>query len=258
MLSVITTEDAATVIKTYSPDLMVMPYNKVDLKSILTAVHVVVLGPGLGRDEANLNIAYNVIEVCRSLGKPLVIDADGLFAIHKNISTLKDYPKPGAILTPNHAELNRLIQAVPNDGGSWYEYWGHYVSVLAKGEIDQFHSKQNFGWSLEGGGSGRRVGGQGDILAGALGTFFHWALQAKICEDNNHSLLAQSIASYAAAKFTRTCNAKAFDVHGRSMIASDMIKEMHKAFDNIFISGNNSFSVSFKQNDKYISPLPEE
>ncbi|XP_050352672.1 ATP-dependent (S)-NAD(P)H-hydrate dehydratase-like [Nymphalis io] len=235
LVFVITTETAATVIKSYSPDLIVIPHLSKNISSLLYSKDVVVLGPGLGRAEEGLGLAYDTINICKELRKPLVIDADGLYAIYKNVSILKNYPYPGVILTPNSAEVKRLKEVIPVEGANRYEFWGDYVTVLEKGEQDQYHSNLGkFDWSLNEGGSGRRAGGQGDILAGSLGTFFNWALKANLCENDQSVSLAQSVASYAAAKFTRTCNYKAFKSHGRSMVASDMLNEIHSTFEDLF------------------------
>lgn len=236
LVTVLTTENAAPVIKSYSPDLIVIPHHSINITKIIPKNDLIVIGPGLGRSEEALHFAYNVISLCKEFKIPLVIDADGLYAVYKNISILKDYPNPGIILTPNKAEAKRLQDAIGVNYGPWYRYWGDYVTVLEKGGIDQFHSSQSkYSWCLQEGGSGRRAGGQGDILSGAMGTFFNWAIKSNICGDLKSFELAPSVASYAAAKFTRLCNFKAYKLNGRNMIASDMLKEIHSAFDDLFL-----------------------
>ncbi|XP_072942575.1 ATP-dependent (S)-NAD(P)H-hydrate dehydratase-like [Epargyreus clarus] len=239
LVHVITTEAAAPVIKSYSPDLIVHPirniYSLSKINILLPKMHVIVIGPGLGRENDDIKLVHEIVETCKVLRKPLVIDADGLYAIARNISVLKDYPSPGAILTPNHVETKRLMEAMPNADDDWFKFWGEYVSVLEKGAIDQYHSNlKNYSWALSEGGSGRRAGGQGDILAGSLATFYHWTLQSNLCENYISMKLAQSVATHAAAKLTRTCNFKAYQKLGRSMIASDMINEIHASFVELF------------------------
>lgn len=196
---------------------------------------VVVIGPGLGREPETLRLIFDIIEDCKNLGKPLVIDADGLYAISKNTSLIKDYPCPGVIMTPNLREANRLMAAVSRNDSNWYSYWGDCVGVLVKGENDNFYTNMTtYSWMATGGGSGRRVGGQGDILSGSLGTFYHWALKAELCKNESHTQLAQSVAAYAAAKLTRLSNYNANILYGQSMLASDMINQIHTAFESIF------------------------
>ncbi|CAG4983178.1 unnamed protein product [Colias eurytheme] len=237
LVHVITTKDAAPAIKSYSPDLIVIPSpSDSDLIEILKRMHVIIIGPGLGRDPNVMDRFYSIIDMCRNLKKPLVIDADGLYAVYKNVTVIKDYPSPGIILTPNYIEAQRLKDAIPSEQTPWYSYWGDFVTVLLKGEKDQYKSGiTSFDWTITKGGSGRRAGGQGDILSGALGTFFNWALQSNVCENENSVKLSQSISSYAAAKFTRDCNFKAFEKYGRSMLASDMLQEIHSVFESTFL-----------------------
>lgn len=239
LVYVITTESAAPIIKSYSPDLIVYPFLSSNTASklnfILSKMDVIVIGPGLGREDDTVKLTHEIIQTCKSLNKPLVIDADGLYAVSKNISIIKDYPSPGVILTPNNKEAMRLMQAIPTKNTDWYEYWGNNVSVLAKGERDQHLSSfEPFQWSSSEGGSGRRAGGQGDILSGSLATFFNWALKSVICENDMSVQLAQSVSTYAAAILTRASNANAYDNYGRGMLASDMLKEIHKAFGKEF------------------------
>lgn len=239
LVYVITTENTAQVIKIYSPDLIVYPYFNKNyahkISSLLNKMDVIVIGPGLGREEETLQLIYNIIEDCKILGKTLVIDADGLYALSENVSILKNYSSPGVILTPNLKEAKHLMEATTNDS-NWHRYWGDYVSVLIKGHEDKYYSTiNNVSWSSSEGGSDRRAGGQGDILSGALGTFYKWALIAELDDKENPLHLAKSVAAFAAAQFTRGCNAEAFKKHGRSMLSSDMINEIHVAFDNLFM-----------------------
>ncbi|CAB3229028.1 unnamed protein product [Arctia plantaginis] len=239
MVYVITTESASPVIKAYSPDLIVYPFlntkSASKIRSLLPKMHMVIIGPGIGRENDTVNLVYEIIEDCKRMGKPLIIDADGLFAISRNSSVLKDYPCPGVIMTPNQREAKRLMESVSSNSSNWYTYWGECVSVLVKGEKDYFYSNaSSYIWAATGGGSGRRAAGQGDILSGALGTFYSWALKTEFCKNENNTQLAQSVASYAAAKLTRLSNNKAYMIEGRNMIASDMIKQIHPAFEVIF------------------------
>ncbi|CAG9795847.1 unnamed protein product [Diatraea saccharalis] len=232
-------ETAAPIIKGYSPDLIVYPYLSKHYASkisrILEKLDVVVVGPGFGREVEQIALIQDIIETCKSLKKPLVVDADGLYALSTNVSVLLNYPKPGAILTPNRREAAKLIEAINSNNTHWYNYWGGNVSVLVKGYEDTFYTSVNkFNWSLLGGGSDRRTAGQGDILAGAMGTFYNWALKANLCDNENSLQVAQSVAAYAASKFTRTCNAHAFAENGRNMIASDMLHKIHSSFEELF------------------------
>ncbi|XP_047996583.1 ATP-dependent (S)-NAD(P)H-hydrate dehydratase-like [Leguminivora glycinivorella] len=239
LVFIITTENAAPVIKSYSPELIVYPYlsskNLPNIVTLLNKMDIIIIGPGLGRDENTMKLTYDIIEACKMIKKPLIIDADGLYAVSNNLTIIKGYPLPGAILTPNNHEAKRFITAISSNS-TWYTFWGDNVSVLHKGGEDHYYSSiASFDWTLSKGGSGRRAGGQGDILSGALGTFYTWALKYDLCDNDKSVQLAQSVAAFLSARFTRICNYKAFCIHGRSMTASDMINQIHASFDALFL-----------------------
>jgi ADP-dependent NAD(P)H-hydrate dehydratase / NAD(P)H-hydrate epimerase len=66
----------------------------------------VVLGPGLGRSEPALEFARLV---ARTVGVPLLIDADGLNAHAGVLESLRDRAAP-TVLTPHEGELGRLLE----------------------------------------------------------------------------------------------------------------------------------------------------
>jgi ADP-dependent NAD(P)H-hydrate dehydratase / NAD(P)H-hydrate epimerase len=66
---------------------------------------VVVLGPGIGRDEGTSDL---VRELAQRIEAPLVIDADGLNAHAKRVGSLAERGHP-TVLTPHEGELGRLL-----------------------------------------------------------------------------------------------------------------------------------------------------
>ncbi|KAF2893859.1 hypothetical protein ILUMI_12315 [Ignelater luminosus] len=243
LVHVFCAKEAGIVIKSYSPELIVHPLldDHDAVKKIepwLERLHVILIGPGLGREPSTLNVVTEIINLCRAASKPLVIDADGLYLIAQNLDIIRDYPPPGVILTPNVMEYARLLEAenaehkaeVPRTVGRLE--LGRTITVLRKGPEDDImdYAKRV---RLSGGGSGRRCGGQGDLLAGAVSTFYAWALQHKMEEDVDHDDRAM-IACYAACKLTRKCNERAFAKKGRAMVCSDMIEEISGVFKEKF------------------------
>lgn len=237
-------KEAGPVIKSYSPELMVHPYldNEKALELIepwLDRLHVILVGPGLGRDAHILKTIGKIIEKCKVKRKPLIIDADGLFYLTEHLEVIKDYPSPGVILTPNkreftnllHLELNADAEVTEAKLCEFFKVVGH-ATILCKGVEDEINDGVKK-VKVSGGGSGRRCGGQGDLLAGALTTFYGWALQHALEADVPHDDRAL-IASYAACRLVRECNARAFKKKGRSMLASDMIEEIHSVFEDFF------------------------
>ncbi|TRY89246.1 hypothetical protein DNTS_022903 [Danionella cerebrum] len=227
------TKDAAPVIKSYSPELIVHPVldspNAVEeIEKWLPRLHSLVVGPGLGREEILLKNAkarettFEIIERSKLRGIPIIIDADGLWLVAKEPSVIQGYQR--AILTPNYMEFTRLYEAMLSVA------LGHLALVL-KGEEDIITDGKNMViCSHEG--SGRRCGGQGDLLAGSLGAFAHWAFSSPQDTTKGPSL----VAAFGAATLTRQCNRQAFHKHGRSSSTSDMIQEISSAFKKLFDS----------------------
>lgn len=245
LVHVFCASSAATVIKSYSPELIVHPLLDVpnatkEITPWLDRLHVLVIGPGLGRDRAIFTVVSELISVTKDKRIPLVIDADGLFLITENLSLIKDYPAPGVILTPNKIEFERLQAKIKgqNDTIDLKQLGGH-ITVLRKGASDEVYSgSSKMQWSSNIGGSARRCGGQGDLLSGSIATFLNWCLHNKekiqTPQDVEKSVASASIACYGASRMIRLCNEKAFKHKGRSMLASDMIEHIHESFEELF------------------------
>jgi len=76
----------------------------------LSRLHVLVIGPGLGRDALVQQTACAVIKEARNRKLPLVIDADGLWTIENDYSIISGYTN--AVLTPNVNEFQRLCSKI--------------------------------------------------------------------------------------------------------------------------------------------------
>lgn len=229
LVHVFCTKSAGPVIKSYSPELIVHPLldseNPIDaIEPWLDRLHVILIGPGLGREAKVLSTVTELVKICQRLNKPLVFDADGLFLIGQDISLIQGYP--GTILTPNFAEFSRLFGDKVDET---MKSLGSDVTIIEKGARDRIYNSSNGAVSFEcpSGGSGRRCGGQGDLMSGAIATFYHWA------RDKNHPSPA-FIAAYGGSFLTKKCNEYAFAVKGRSTTTTDMIEQIHKVFDEYF------------------------
>lgn len=167
-----------------------------------------------------------LLKYCVTVRKPLIIDADGLFVLNENIDLI--YGKQNVILTPNAIEFKRLFGEDPLLAMDKITPLGEGVLVLEKGLTDKIyipHTKEIYSMPI--GGSGRRCGGQGDLLSGSIATFFFWTLQSN---QPNPAYLA----ACASSHFVKKLNLAAFDKLGRGMVASDMIIEIPTIFHDIF------------------------
>ncbi|XP_068631078.1 ATP-dependent (S)-NAD(P)H-hydrate dehydratase [Battus philenor] len=241
LVHIFCTSPAATVIKSYSPELIVHPLldqpNAVnDISPWLDRLHVVVIGPGLGRDPKIFEVVMELIKTINRKNIPLVIDADGLYLITQNLSLIKNF-KSSVILTPNKIEFERLSEKV--NGQSGLNGLGENIVVFKKGSTDEVFCALSYAqWKSNSGGSGRRCGGQGDILSGSIATFLHWMLsnvdKLNISSRADQTIITSSLSCFAASILVRMCNEKAFRMYGRSMLAGDMIEYIHEAFQELY------------------------
>ncbi|KAL3056406.1 hypothetical protein OYC64_018986 [Pagothenia borchgrevinki] len=240
------TKDAATVIKSFSPELIVHPVldspNAVEeIDKWLPRLHALVVGPGLGREDALLKTAKEVIEKSKTRDIPIIIDADGLWLVTQQPSVIHGYHK--GILTPNFMEFTRLYEALHHEpmdisdrqrSVSQLSVAMGNITMVLKGEQDLItDGGKVITCSVEG--SGRRCGGQGDVLSGSLGVFAHWA-HAASAAGVGRSANPSMVAAFGACSLTRQCNNQAFQRHGRSTTTTDMIQEIGSAFKKLFES----------------------
>ncbi|XP_039539557.1 ATP-dependent (S)-NAD(P)H-hydrate dehydratase isoform X4 [Pimephales promelas] len=239
------TKDAAPVIKSYSPELIVHPVldspNAVEeIEKWLPRLHSLVVGPGLGREDMLLKNAKEIIERSKLRGIPIIIDADGLWLVAKEPSVIQGYQR--GILTPNFMEFTRLYEAMHHEPLDSTDHkrsaqqltiaLGNLTMVL-KGEEDIITDGKNM-LTCSQEGSGRRCGGQGDLLSGSLGVFAHWAFSSP--PDATKGMNPALVAAFGATSLTRQCNRQAFHKHSRSTTTSDMIQEISSAFKKLFES----------------------
>eukprot|EP00899_Mesostigma_viride_P022409 jgi/Mesvir1/3352/Mv06740-RA.1 len=139
-------DEAAPIIKGYSPELIVHPYligsppavdplgndlpqmqpgspqwTKVVEHSAglvanwFTRLNGLVIGPGLGQDPLLADTVKLILQRAREAGLPLVIDADGLSLVAKDPTLVAGYRN--CVLTPNVNEFKRLLDASVTSSG---------------------------------------------------------------------------------------------------------------------------------------------
>lgn len=146
---------------------------------MLSRLHVLVVGPGLGRDPLMQATVARVVHAARDRNMPIVLDADALQLVQKDPSLVKGYK--GAVLTPNVVEFGRLCDALhvdlPDKGQTGkVEALARAlggVTIIQKGPRD-FISDGATTLTDDLPGGKKRSGGQGDTLTGAVATFLGW------------------------------------------------------------------------------------
>ncbi|EMD63229.1 hypothetical protein GGP41_005241 [Bipolaris sorokiniana] len=257
MSHVICEPGAGAVIKTYSPNLMVHPYMRqsknlaqsesadsvsAEVVGMLSRLHVVVIGPGLGRDKLMQDTCAKVIEEARKQGIPFVLDADGLYLAQTRPELVEGCKE--CILTPNVVEFGRLAKAkgVNVDEGDPSELCSKLskafggVTIIQKGAKD-YISNGSHTLVSEGEGGLKRSGGQGDTLTGSLATLLAYrkAYHDKLWDIGTEMSRSETLAlaAYGGSCITRECSKLAFKEKGRSLQASDLTEHVHTAFLNV-------------------------
>lgn len=255
---------AAPTIKSYSPNLMVSPILRSrtsiqhtqtehsaepsgddlakPILEMLPRLHVLVIGPGLGRDPVTQSQVKSVIQHARKNDPPipLVLDADALWLIQTDPDLIKGYPE--CILTPNVVEFGRLAKSVGMDTNkgkkeeqcqSLAKILGG-VCIIQKGPSD-YISQGTSTTTCDFEGGLKRSGGQGDTLTGSLGTFLAWREAYheglwEVAEPKMSRAETLLVAAFGGSAITRECSRRAFEKRQRSLQASDLTEEVHEAF----------------------------
>ncbi|XP_057485915.1 ATP-dependent (S)-NAD(P)H-hydrate dehydratase-like [Actinidia eriantha] len=251
------TKDAAPVIKSYSPELIVHPVleesysvrdeDKISIsKKVLAEVEkwmerfdCLVVGPGLGRDPFLLDCVSDIIKHARESNVPVVIDGDGLFLVTNSLDLVSGYPS--AILTPNVNEYKRLVQKVLNcevndqDAPEQLLLLAKRiggVTILRKGISDLISDGETVS-SVSMYGSPRRCGGQGDILSGSVAVFISWAHLYISSVEVKFIGSPTMLGCIAGSALVRKAASLAFQNKRRSTLTGDIIECLGKSLEEI-------------------------
>ncbi len=144
------------------------------IREAMKKASVIVIGCGLS---VNKDTASVLAEVIRNAEVPVVIDADGINIISRNINVLKAAKVP-IIITPHPGEMSRLtgmsVRHLQADRiQTAVDFAGEYnVTVVLKGAntVVATHGKKTAFVNTTGN-AGMSKGGSGDLLAGLIGAF---------------------------------------------------------------------------------------
>ncbi|DAZ98441.1 TPA: hypothetical protein N0F65_001142 [Lagenidium giganteum] len=253
-------EEAAIPIKCYSPELIVHPLLRSDaalerysaeerenaihravarITDVLGRVDTLVMGPGLGRDSAVFAVVRKLICHAHISNTPLILDGDALYLVSTDPEIVRG--NRNAILTPNAMEYARICVAV----GLLRELNVAQATLIAPSAVSQalqgpivvrkgiadVISDGTTSITQDASGCPRRCGGQGDVLTGTIATFASWASSSSTVSDEWSPLL---LAAFGGSLLTRSSAHDAFERHGRSMTAPDIIQGLGTAFVQTF------------------------
>ena len=164
------------------PQLIVKPLST--LKDV-DKYDVLVVGPGMGREAEKAELLQEIMPEA----KQLVLDGDALY----HIAEKKLKIPPGAILTPHHGELERLLgEKFPKRTLEWLHKASKWaldrsLTLLAKGG-PTFLFGEKMPRLIPFGDPGMATAGAGDLLSGIIGALVSEGLSA-----HNGALLGASL-----------------------------------------------------------------
>ncbi len=167
-----------------------------------------VIGPGLGRDEATMQAVSALFEQASQKGIPAVIDADAINALPEGA-----WPTGlQGVATPHAKEAERwLAGASPVEALA--DCTGESVTIVVTGPEDTLTGPEGRFCRATGGHSRMAVGGTGDLLAGTIG-----------------GLLAQGMSAWPAARLgcalLREAGTRAAEKTGPGLLAEDVPVEI--------------------------------
>ncbi len=176
---------------------------------------VVAIGPGLGR---HVDTSVAVRQIINSVEKPLVIDADALYALVDHVQLLTE-TKAVPILTPHSGEMAKLIGLTVDEVNQDRIYiarqaameWGSIIILKGARTLVAFPDGEVY--ININGNAGMATGGTGDVLTGVIA-----------------ALIAQGLSSHEAALVGVYIHGLAGDIVARSgmigMNASDLIRAL--------------------------------
>ena len=210
------------IVSTYKRNLGAFENEKHLFLEALNESDALLIGPGMGTDEYVQNLLYFILN---NATLPMVIDADGLNILSKNINVIKNY-KGSVIMTPHIGEMSRLIQKpidkiLKNTQEEALKFTQNYpVSLVLKSDETLVCTKESL-YINKLGNPGMATAGSGDVLAGII-----------------VSLLGQGYSQEAAAAFGVAIHSRAGDLakekYGEySLMASDIIDLIHLVIINL-------------------------
>ncbi len=208
LVTIVTPEASWQVIASYSPNFIVRklpgdvlaPEHQAKISEYIQTIDAVLIGPGLGKEPETVEA---VSKLLATIDKPLVIDADALFAM----TGQEKFTKP-TVLTPHRNEFCRLCQ--DDDEASVHDLAGKLnATIILKKSIDIISDGQRIKKNKTGN-PGMTVGGTGDVLAGIVG-----------------GLLSKGVKPFEAARMGTFISGSSGDVAfqqvGYSITATDVI-----------------------------------
>jgi hydroxyethylthiazole kinase-like uncharacterized protein yjeF len=190
-----------------------------EIRKQIESADAIAIGPGLGTHHETTEL---IQRLCKEIEKPMVIDADGLNILAKNLHCLKEHRRP-LVISPHPGEFSRLTgksidEIVENRIQLASEFAREYsLCVILKGAPSIVARRSGNVYINYSGNEGMATGGSGDVLTGLIGGF-----------------LAQGVCYSDAAVLSTYVHGLAGDIASemygsRGMIAGDILEFVPQA-----------------------------
>lgn len=217
LVQIYTAKENRAVLQELLPEAIISCYTEFDmseLNSLMNWADVICIGCGLGKSEVSEKILYHTVEYSE---KPLIIDADGLNLLSKNMELLKNVKVPVTV-TPHMMEMSRMtkksVKEIEEDRiWSAEDFARSYpVVCVMKDSRTMVAGKGHHPFINLAGNSAMAKAGSGDVLAGVI-----TGLAAQGMDEYNSAVLGV---------YLHACGGdKAKDLKGSySVLAGDLIE----------------------------------
>ena len=178
--------------------------------SIPISYNAIGIGPGIGTMQETSEALHLMLEILAGTSIPMVLDADALNILAQNPEWFALLPS-GTIITPHPLEYSRLVEAGVCMDNVILVLKGHHTTIT-------IHGNQSGQYECPYGNNGMGTAGSGDVRTGII-----------------LGLLAQGYSPRDAALLGVGLHAISGDIVAKelgqhSLIASDLIENLHKAF----------------------------
>ncbi len=214
-------------------DIMSIKYIEVIAKSFenidslivfLENMDSIAIGPGMGIGKKEEILLEEVLK----LDKNIVIDADGITNLSRNLDLLKNRKEYSTILTPHSGEFSRLcglsVNEIENNRINIAKEFAQKYSciLLLKGNKTIVTDGKRV-YLNRSGNPGMATAGSGDVLTGMI-----------------TSLLGRGVGTYKAACCGSYLHGRAGDLAGKAvgqeaLVASDIINNIYKVIEELYI-----------------------
>lgn len=187
------------------------------LKDIINNVSAIAVGPGLGQSK---EVTKFICELLYNVKVPIIIDADALNAVAKDINILKVCKAP-TIITPHPAEMSRLtgipVQDILDNTVEIAKQFSleYDVVTLLKDSRTIIANPDSQIYINTTGNSALAKGGSGDVLTGII---------SSLVAQGTNPFLAAALGAYIHGKAGEKAS-RQFGMAG--VLASDLINYLH-------------------------------